>query len=238
MPGVIRVLTAKDVPGKRHGFHHHGLAGAGGGGRDHLLRRRRPGDGGRQTEAVAREAAEKVKVEYEVLHPVTDLFEALQAGSASGHTSRATCCTGAEIRIGDAEAAIARSAFVTRNRFVTQRVEHAYLEPEATLALPWEKDGNPGVKVYSCSQGVYEDRHQLAELLDLPRARVNVVQVQNGGGFGGKEDLTTQSHAALLAWLTRKPAMVHLTARIPCACTPSATRSSWTMRLAATKPGS
>ena len=72
------------------------------------------------------------------------------------------------------------------------------------------KDGQRGIKVFSCSQGVYEDRHQLALVLDLPKSRVNVVQVQNGGGFGGKEDLTTQAHATLLSWFTDRPVRVRL----------------------------
>ena len=210
-PGVEKILTARDVPGKR-------FMGSISMDWPVLVAEGETtcfvGDVlatvAATSEAVARQAVDKIRVEYEVLPPVTDVFEALKPGAPRVNVE-GNVLHRAEIRIGDAEAAIARSAFVTRNRFVTQRVEHAYLEPEATLALPWEKDGNPGVKVFSCSQGVYEDRHQLAELLDLPRARVNVVQVQNGGGFGGKEDLTTQTHAALLAWLTKKPAMVHLT---------------------------
>lgn len=213
VPGVLKVLTAADVPGKRQMgsitmdwpvlvaegettcFVGDVLATV-----------------AAESEAVARAAAALVKVEYEVLAPVTDLFEALQPESPQVHPMfPGNVLHRAGVKVGDAEAALAASAFVTRHRFTTQRVEHAFLEPEATLALPWSKDGQPGVKVYSCSQGVYEDRHQLALLLGLDKARVNVVQVQNGGGFGGKEDITTQSHAALLAWLTGRPAMVRLT---------------------------
>jgi xanthine dehydrogenase molybdenum-binding subunit len=212
VPGVVRILTARDVPGKRQMgsitmdwpvlvaegettcFVGDVLATV-----------------AATSEAIARAAAAKVKVDYEVLPPVTDLFAALEPGSPQVHPMFAgNVLHRASVKVGDAETALAASAFVTRNRFSTQRVEHAFLEPEATLALPWRKDGEPGVKVYSCSQGVYEDRQQLAKLLDLPKSRVNVVQVQNGGGFGGKEDITTQSHAALLAWLTSKPAMVRL----------------------------
>lgn len=212
VPGVVRVLTAADVPGKRQMgsitldwpvlvaegettcFVGDVLATV-----------------AAETEAIARAAAALVTVEYEVLAPVTDLFEALQPESPQVHPLfPGNVLHRAAVTVGDAENALAASAFVTRNRFTTQRVEHAFLEPEATLALPWSKDGQPGVKVYSCSQGVYEDRHQLSLLLGVDKARVNVVQVQNGGGFGGKEDITTQSHATLLAWLTGRPAMVRL----------------------------
>ena len=212
-PGVVKVLTAGSVPAKRHMgsitmdwpvlvaegettcFVGDVLATV-----------------AAESEAVARAAAAKVKVEYEVLEPVTDPFQALEPGSAQVHPMfPGNVLHRASVQVGDAEAALAGSAFVTRNRFTTQRVEHAFLEPEATLALPWQKDGRPGVKLYSCSQGVYEDRHQIALLLGLPKELVNVVQVQNGGGFGGKEDITTQSHAALLAWHTGRPAMLRLT---------------------------
>ena len=213
VPGVVKVLTAKDVPAQRHMgsitmdwpvlvaegettcFIGDVLATV-----------------AAETEAIARQAAALVKVDYEVLPPVTDLFEALKPESAQVHPMfKGNVLHRAAVKVGDAEAALAGSAHITRNRFTTQRVEHAFLEPEATLALPWAKDGQLGVKVYSCSQGVYEDRHQLAQMLGLPKALVNVVQVQNGGGFGGKEDITTQSHAVLLAWLTGRPAMVKLT---------------------------
>ncbi|MBI4534499.1 MAG: molybdopterin-dependent oxidoreductase, partial [Candidatus Melainabacteria bacterium] len=60
-------------------------------------------------------------------------------------------------------------------------------------------------------QGVYEDRRQIAKLLGLPLARVNVIQIQNGGGFGGKEDISTQGHAALCAWLLGRPVRVRFT---------------------------
>jgi len=212
VPGVVRILTAKDVPGQRFMgsitldwpvlvaegettcFVGDVLATV-----------------AATDEAIAREAAAKIKVDYEVLPPVTDLFEALKPECPQvAPKFKGNVLHRAEVQVGNAEEALAGSAFVTRNRFTTQRVEHAFLEPEATFALPWEKDGQPGVKVFSCSQGVYEDRHQLALLLELPKSRVNVVQVQNGGGFGGKEDITTQSHAALLAWLTKKPSMVRL----------------------------
>ena len=210
VPGVERILLARDVPGKR-------FMGSISMDWPVLVAEGETtcfvGDVlatvAATSEAIAREAAALVEVEYQVLPPVTDVFEALKPGAPRVNVE-GNVLHRAEVRVGHAEEALERSAFVYRNRFLTQRVEHAFLEPEATLALPWQKDGEPGVKVYSCSQGVYEDRHQLALLLGLPKARVNVVQVQNGGGFGGKEDITTQSHAALLAWLTHRPALVRL----------------------------
>lgn len=211
VPGVERILLATDVPGQRFMgsiFKDWPVLVAEGETTRYI------GDVlacvAATTEEAAREAVSRIKVDYEVLSPVTDIFEALAPG-APQLTEKGNVLHSAEVRVGHAEEALERSAFVTRNRFTTQRIEHAFLEPEATLAKPWTKDGQRGLKVFSCSQGVYEDRQQLALVLDLPRPLVNVVQVQNGGGFGGKEDLTTQAHAALLCWYTNRPVRVLLT---------------------------
>jgi xanthine dehydrogenase molybdenum-binding subunit len=208
VPGVLAVLTARDLPGRR-------ING--------MIERDWPvmvleGEQTRcigdvlaavaaETEAAAREAAALVQAEYEVLPPVTDLFAALEP-DAPRLTDRGNVLSVTEVRLGDAEAALRGAAFVTRRRYATQRVEHAFLEPEAALAVPWSKDGEPGVMVYDGGQGGYEDRRQIAELLDLPERRVNVVLVENGGAFGGKEDLTVQHHAALLCRATGRPVMV------------------------------
>ncbi|MBL0312227.1 MAG: molybdopterin-dependent oxidoreductase [Holophagaceae bacterium] len=211
VPGVVRILTAKDAPGKRIVgmiFQDWPVMVAEGEITRYI------GDVlanvAASTEEAAREAAARIKVDYEELQPVTDIFQALKPDSPQ-ITEKGNVLSVSEVSFGDADEALKSSAFVTRHRFATQRIEHAFLEMEATLALPWEKDGQKGVKVYDCGQGVYEDRKQLADLLDLPERLVNVVQVQNGGGFGGKEDMTTQGHAALLSWHTNLPVMVRLT---------------------------
>ncbi len=159
------------------------------------------------TEKAAHAAAALVRVEYEVLEPVTDIFEALEPG-APQLTDHGNVLSVTEVRLGDAEEALKTAAHVTRQRYTTQRIEHAFLEPEAALAVPWTKDGEAGVKIFDGGQGGYEDRRQIAELLDLPERLVNVVLVQNGGAFGGKEDLMGQHHAALLCMATGRPVMV------------------------------
>ena len=100
------------------------------------------------------------------------------------------------------------SDFVTSGLYETQRVEHAFLEKESALALP---DGNDRIILYSQTQGVYEDRKQIAEILDLPEDKVRVILVPNGGGFGGKEDLSVQGQTALFAHLCGKPVKITLT---------------------------
>ncbi len=111
------------------------------------------------------------------------------------------------IKFGDVEKEIENSKFKYQATFETQRIEHAFLETETAIALP----DNGGIKIYSQGQGVYVDRKQIASLLNLPEEKVKVEQVSNGGGFGGKEDLSVQGHAALCSYLFQKPVKIHLT---------------------------
>jgi aldehyde oxidoreductase len=103
---------------------------------------------------------------------------------------------------GDVDAALAASAHVVHEVFQTQRVEHAFLEPESTLAVPL-----PGgrLEVYSGGQGVWDDRRQIADVLGIPEDDVVVHLVANGGAFGGKEDCSNQTQTALAAWLLGRP---------------------------------
>jgi aldehyde oxidoreductase len=207
MPGVIRVLTGADVPGNRHT----GLIVP-----DWPLMVL-PGETTRcvgdvlalvvaDTDEHARAAAAVVAVDYEVLAPLTDPEQAL-ATDVRVHEGGNLLEESIVRRGGDAEAALARSAFVTRGTYHTQRIEHAFLEPECCLARP---EGE-GVLVHSPGQGVFVDRKQIASLLDLPQDKVRVVQVATGGAFGGKEDLSVQGHAALAARLLQRPVKVKLT---------------------------
>jgi len=214
VPGVLRILTAADIPGQRvNGMIY----------RDWPVMIA-PGEETRTladvlasvaatTESAAREAAAKIRVEYQVLPPVTDPFAALAPG-APQLTPKGNVLSVSEVKVGDAEGALAGSAFVVRQRYSTQRIEHAFMEPEAALAVPWRKDGERGVKIYDGGQGGYEDRRQIAEMLALPEKLVNVVLVQNGGAFGGKEDLMGQHHAALLCWHLEQPVMLRFDRRM------------------------
>jgi selenium-dependent xanthine dehydrogenase len=150
-------------------------------------------------------AAALIKVEYEVLEPVTDIFEAIKPECPKVHES-GNILGVSKAKRGDVDDAFARCAFVAEHTYQTQRIEHGYLEPEACLAEP--RDG--GVKVHSQSQGVYEDRRQIALLLGLEEKQVDVELVPNGGGFGGKEDLCVQGHAALMAFLLQRPVKIEL----------------------------
>ena len=103
---------------------------------------------------------------------------------------------------GDVEDALASSAHVVHETFQTQRIEHAFLEPESTLAI-----AAPGgvLQVYSGGQGIWDDRNQIASVLGVPQNAVRVELVSNGGAFGGKEDMANQAQTALAAYLLGKP---------------------------------
>ncbi|MBI4347919.1 MAG: selenium-dependent xanthine dehydrogenase [Elusimicrobia bacterium] len=205
--GVGAVLTARDVPGeRRHGLIRKDwplLVGEG-------ETTRYVGDALAIVVAETREqaaaAAEKVRVDYEVLDPVLDPEAALAPGApAVGEGGNVLSVSKAAK--GDAGAAFARCAHVVSAVYRTQRIEHAFLEPEACLAVP----AGEGLTVYSQGQGVYEDRRQIAAILALHPALVDVVLVPCGGGFGGKEDLLIQGHAALAARVTGRPVRLALT---------------------------
>jgi selenium-dependent xanthine dehydrogenase len=201
MPGISRVLTAEDVPGVRT---------------QGLIVKDWPqfiavGEETRylgdvlavvvaQTKQQAKNAAEKVIVSYEERSPVCDPIAALSPGAHKIHSNGNLLDTCAFSR-GDVDGEFASSAIVIQREFQTQRIEHAFMEPEACLAVP----ENNRLHVYSQGQGVHDDQKQIASLLGISLDQVMVELVSNGGAFGGKEDLSVQAHTALAAWLLKKP---------------------------------
>src|SRR6266540_218991 len=159
-----------------------------------------------ETRAAAREAAALVEVDYEVLEPVTDPTAAMAAGAPPLHPG-GNLLSVSRVERGDVDAALAAAAHVETETFATQLVEHAFLEPEAALAVP---TGGGGVGVFSQGQGIWDDRRQVASILGLPEEKVRATLVSSGGAFGAKEDLNVQGHAALLAWRTGRPVRLTL----------------------------
>jgi aldehyde oxidoreductase len=158
-----------------------------------------------ESRAAARDAATLVEVEYEVLPPVTDPFEAMADGAPEIHED-GNLFSVSEIKRGDVDAALATAAHVATETFRTQFIEHAFLEPESAFAMPADE----GVHCFSQGQGVWDDRDQIASFLGLPNEQVRVTQVSNGGAFGAKEDLNVQTHACLLALMTERPVLLTL----------------------------
>lgn len=203
LKGVIRVVTADDVPGDRFV----GLIF-----KDWPLMIK-PGETTRyigdvlagvvaETEEIAREAVKLIKVTYEVFKPVTDPHEAIKPRSLKVHPNLDNLLETCRIyRGGNADEILAGSDFVAKGIYQTQRLEHAFLETEGAVALPFED----GIHLYSNGQGIYVDRRQVASVLNLPEEKVRTTLVSTGGGFGGKEDMTVQGHASLFAWVLKKP---------------------------------
>ncbi len=160
-----------------------------------------------ETRQAAREAAALIEVEYEVLEPVTSPFEALE-GSAPALHEGGNVLSVSRVNRGDVDLALSRAAHVVRRSFRTQFIEHAFLEPESSLAVP-EPEGR--LRVYSQGQGAWDDRRQIASFLGLPEQDVRVTQVATGGAFGAKEDVGINCQSALLALAAGRPVLVTLT---------------------------
>jgi len=204
LPGVVAVLTAEDIPGRRvHGIVRHDwpvLVGVG-------ETVRYLGDALAIVVAETREAAERaraaIEVTYEVLPGVFSPQEALAESAPRLHEG-GNLLKKIEVRKGDVVRGLQEASEVVEETFHTPTVEHAFLEPEAAVALPPASPEEPLV-LYVGSQIPFADREQVAASLALPLERVRIVQTTVGGAFGGKEDISVQIHAALAAYHTGRP---------------------------------
>lgn len=206
LPGVVGVYTAADIPGSvKVG---------------HLVQdwdtmipvgeiTRYLGDAvalvAAESPKILEEAKKLVQVDYEELPFVSDPAQAMQEDAPLVHET-GNLLAHKHVARGDAKGAIARSRYVLTEAFHTPYTEHAFLEPECAVAMP----SGDGVLIYSSDQGTYDTRRECALMLGLPMEKVLVVNKLVGGGFGGKEDMSVQHHAALVAWLTKKPVKVKL----------------------------
>lgn len=146
-----------------------------------------------------------VKIDYTPLTPITHPTEALKEDAPLIHEGGNLLQTEHLVR-GHADERIASSKHVVTHHYSTPFTEHAFLEPECAVALT-EEDG---ILIYSGDQGVYQTRKECADALGLPLEKVRVIGKTVGGGFGGKEDMSVQHHAALLAYHTKMPVKVLL----------------------------
>ena len=207
LPGVVCVLTAADIPGSNKVGHlkkdwdtmiavgdiTHYLGDA-----ICLVAAKTP-------EALA-QAKALVKVDYEELPAVHNPQEAILPDAPLVHRE-GNLLAHKHIQRGNPAEALAKSKYLITRRFSTPWTEHAFLEPECAVACP---DGD-GVLVLSTDQGAYDTQHEIMGMLGLPAEQVKVRNCLVGGGFGGKEDVTVQHHAALIAYLTKRPVKVKLT---------------------------
>ena len=234
MTGVIRVFIGKDIPGKRH---------------QGLVVKDWPmmvleGETTRcigdvlacvvaDTEEIARAAAEEIIIDYQILEPLTEMSEAGDSEiliHESGNLLKETIvCRGEAI-----DDVFKSSAHVVEGEFETPCIEHGFLEPEASIALP---DGKGGLIIYSQSQALFKDRAQIASTLALDEEKVDVLLMSAGGAFGGKEDLTVQHHAALAAMLLERPVQVRLSRPESLRMHPKRHRMKMSYKLACDKNG-
>ena len=207
LQGVVGVFTANDIPGDIKVGHlkqdWDALIPVGG--MTHYL-----GDAiclvAAESMEVLEEAKSLVEVDYEVQDGVFDPFGALKEGAPKVHESGNILAHEHLIR-GDAGQAIAGAKYKVTNHYETPWTEHAFLEPETAVAMPFDD----GVFIYSTDQGTYDTQHECSLMLGLPKEKIIVENKLVGGGFGGKEDVTVQHHAALVAYLTKRIVKVKLT---------------------------
>ena len=207
LPGVVCVLTAEDIPGQNKVGHlkkdWDTMIAVGD--ITHYL-----GDAiclvAAETPEILAQAKALVKVDYEELPMVHSPREAMLPDAPLVHRE-GNLLAHKHIQRGNPAEAIAKSRHVLTQRFSTPWTEHAFLEPECAVAYP---DGG-GVMVLSTDQGAYDTQHEIMGMLGLPAEKVKVQNCLVGGGFGGKEDVTVQHHAALIAYLTKRTVKVKLT---------------------------
>jgi CO/xanthine dehydrogenase Mo-binding subunit len=208
MPGVHAVLTHEDVPGRKT----YGLDFSD----QPVLAIDRVRYFGEPVAVVAaeepegaRRAAAAVRVQYEPLDPIVDPERATEMEPlhperpTMGHRfrddPRPNVLRSIVIRRGDPEAAgeVAVSGF-----FEIRQQDQAFLGPESGIAIP---DGQGGVDIHVATQWLHVDRDQVAPCLGLQPEDVRIHLAGVGGAFGGREDLSIQIHAAMLALRTNRP---------------------------------
>ena len=203
--GVVKVLTAHDVPGQNA----YGLIIE-----DQPVlcseRVRYLGDPVALVIAENAQAAEKaaalVEVEYEPLPAIFEVDTALDPNAPKLFPGGNIACKFA-LKRGNPEIAFSQAALVVEGTFNTQCVEHGYLEPEAGIA-EWKDDQ---LILRSACQYPQAVKSQLAKVLGIPKEKIRVIAHPTGGAFGGKTDISIQALLALAAWHTKRKVKLTLT---------------------------
>lgn len=201
-PGVVCVMTAKDVPGKNKV----GMCGT----KDIpvlaedkvLFHQQAVAVVAAESQAAADAAAKLVEVEYAPHAPLTDPVAAMAPDALQLHPDKpGNICTKKLTEHGDVDTAMAMADVIVTREYKTQMVEHGYIEPEASLSFP-EGDG---VFIWSATKSAHMDQTEISRVLGLPPEKVHVRVPYIGGSFGGKSDLPLNGMTALLALKTGRP---------------------------------
>lgn len=147
-----------------------------------------------------------VDVDYTELPAVTNPFDALRGDAPMIHED-GNVMSRASLKRGNADEAIRNSKYVVTRKYKTGWQEHGFMEPESCVAMP-EGDG---LLIYSTCQSIYDVRRECSKMLQLDPEKVHCHQPLVGGGFGGKEDMSVQPYAALMAWVLKRPVKVKYT---------------------------
>ncbi|EIW17713.1 MULTISPECIES: selenium-dependent xanthine dehydrogenase [Pelosinus] len=150
------------------------------------------------------EVCNLVEVDYTELTPITCPTDGLKADAPLIHAD-GNVMSRAILQRGNADEAIKNSKYVVTRKYKTPFQEHGFMEPECAIAMP---EGEDGIFLYSGAQSVYDEQREIALMLQIPLEKVHCQTQLVGGGFGGKEDMSVQHLAALMAWYTKKPVKV------------------------------
>lgn len=205
LPGVKAVLTSKDIPGANN----IGIII-----KDEPIlvdsKVARVGDPialvAAETSDIAKKALKLIKVDYEELPVVADVYEAMKEDSAKVHGDSNILSVKTLLK-GDVDKAFEECEYTIENQYLTPKIAHAFIEPESGIAK--YEDGI--LTFWASTQNPHFDRGEVARMLNLPKSKVRGIQTVTGGGFGGKLDISTQCHTALLAYYTGRPVKITYT---------------------------
>jgi len=202
-PGVMAVLTAKDVPGvdcygviprfaDQPVFAH----------REARYRGEAVAAVVGEADAVEAFRLAEFPVRWEELTPLKTIEDALANDAARIHPHReGNVLVRGRVVCGDVEKALAEAEIVVQGDYETGFVEHAYIEPEAGFA---RRIGD-SIEIQACTQSPYMDRGDIAKILGIAPEKVRIIPTAVGGGFGSKLDLSVQPFVALAAWKLGRP---------------------------------
>src|SRR5450631_4445385 len=200
MPGVMAVLTGKEIPTNSFGptFQDQPVLA------DPIVRH--AGDGvaavAAVTEQIANEALAKIVVEYEPLPAVFDPVAAMREDSPKVHAPNSNIYATKVVRTATTEKGFAESDRIFEDRFSTQMIEHVSLEPHAAIA-DWDANGR--LTIYATIGRITLARADIARTLKLPMSRIRIVGTIVGGNFGGKNEISQEPALALLSKKTGRP---------------------------------
>ena len=148
-----------------------------------------------------------VKIKYTELKPIANPQMALEENAPKIHETGNVLRHDRVVRGKNIEDIFEKSKFVVSHTYHTPFTEHAYMEPECAVC----KYENDDLTLYTSGQNIFDEQREVAHILGLDIDRIHVISMLVGGGFGGKEDMSVQHHAALASYLTKRNVKVRLT---------------------------